>query len=59
MKTGLREMTVYYITLERISTSERSESLAVRAASEQAAQAYAVAAIGDDADLRIVSIRTR
>jgi predicted dinucleotide-utilizing enzyme len=59
MKTGLREMTVYYITLERISTGERSESLVVRTASEQAAHAYAVAAIGSDTDLRIVSIRTR
>ena len=55
-------MTVYRITLERISTGERSPSLVTRQASEAAARAYAEDAIRGSTepdDLRVVALEAR
>jgi hypothetical protein len=55
-------MNVYTITLERISTGERAGSMVTRQASEDAARAYAVAAIRDAGeldDLRVVAVEAR
>jgi hypothetical protein len=43
-------MNVFYITLERISTGERAQSLVTRQASEEAARAYAQDAIRQSPD---------
>jgi hypothetical protein len=53
-------MTVYRITLERISTGERAGSMVTRQASEAAAWAYAEDAIRgspDPDDLRVVEVK--
>ena len=55
-------MKVYTITLARISTGERAQSLVTRQASEEAARAYARDAIRqspDADDLWIVEVETR
>jgi hypothetical protein len=55
-------MTVYRVTLERISTGERAGSMVTRQASEEAARAYAEDAIRsapEPNDLRIVAVEAR
>jgi hypothetical protein len=55
-------MTVYRITLERISTGERAGSMVTRQASEAAARAYAEDAIRgapEPDDLRVVGVEAR
>jgi hypothetical protein len=55
-------MNVYYITLERLSTGERAASMVTRQASEEAARAYAQAAIrdaGEADDLWVVAVEAR
>ena len=55
-------MTVYRITLERISTGERAPPLVVREPTEQAAREFAVHAIRESPtpdDLRVVEVETR
>jgi hypothetical protein len=55
-------MGVYYITLERISTGEWAASMVTRQASEDAARAYAEAAIlhsPDTGDLWVVKVEAR
>ena len=46
---------VYTITLERIITGERSQSMLTRQDSKAAAVAYAAAAIAHDRDLRVAA----
>jgi hypothetical protein len=60
--TGRGGRTVYYITLGRISTGERAQSLVTRQASEEAARAYVQAAIRqspDADDLWVVDVEAR
>lgn len=52
-------MTVYTIILERISTGEQSPSMVTRQPTEDAARAYAQAAIAREPDLRIAAINAR
>jgi len=55
-------MTMYRITLERISTGERAPSLVVREPTEQAARKFAVHAIRESPtpdDLRVVEVEAR
>lgn len=52
-------MNVYTIILERISTGEKSSSMLTRQETEEAARAYAEAAIKGQPDLRVVEIRAR
>lgn len=52
-------MNVYTITIERISTGERSPSMVTRQNSEQDARAYAEAAIAQHPDLRVHAIEAR
>jgi hypothetical protein len=55
-------MTVYRITLERISTGERAGSMVTRQASEDAAEAFAEDAIRgapEPDDLRVVEVKAR
>jgi hypothetical protein len=55
-------MTVYRNTLERISTCDRAPSRVMRQASEDAARAYAAAAIRQSPepdDLRVVAVEPR
>lgn len=52
-------MNVYTITIERISTGEKSPSMLTRQATEEAARAYAVAAIAKEPDLRVAEIKAR
>jgi hypothetical protein len=55
-------MNVYYITLERISTGERAQSLVTRQATEEAARAFAQDAIlhsPDADDLWVVAVEAR
>jgi hypothetical protein len=55
-------MNVFTIVIERISTGERSASMVTRQESEEAARAYAEAAIAqapDATDLRVVEIHAR
>jgi hypothetical protein len=55
-------MNIYYITLERISTGERAWSMVTRQANEDAARAYAAAAIravGEGDDLWVVAVEAR
>lgn len=47
---------VYTITLERVSTGERAESMLTRQDSEKAARAYVEAAIAHDRDLRVAQV---
>jgi hypothetical protein len=53
---------IFYITLERISTGERSPSMVVRQPTERDARKYAEAAIGRSStphDLRVVRVVER
>ena len=52
-------MNVYTIVLERIGTGEPSLSIVTRQDNEQAARAYAEAAIAQSPDLRVVDIHAR
>jgi hypothetical protein len=52
-------MTVYTITLERISTGETAPSMLHRCASESEARTYAENAIAGQPDLRVHSIEKR
>ena len=52
-------MNVYTIVLERISTGEQSPSMVTRQENEEAARAYAEAAIAREPDLRIAAINAR
>ncbi len=49
----------YTIILERISTGERSPSMVTRQETEDAARAYAEAAIAREPDLRVHAIEAR
>jgi hypothetical protein len=50
---------VYTVVLERISTGERAISMLTRQPTDEAAAAYAEAAIMEDPDLRIAEIGAR
>jgi hypothetical protein len=52
-------MNVYTIVLERIGTGEPSLSIVTRQDNEQAARAYAEAAIAQSPDLRVADIHAR
>jgi hypothetical protein len=52
-------MNVYTIVLERIGTGEPSLSIVTRQDTEEAARAYAEAAIARSPDMRVVDIRAR
>lgn len=52
-------MNVFTIVLERISTGERSPSFLTRQVDEEAARAYAEAAIKAQPDLRVAAILAR
>lgn len=55
-------MNTYTITIERISTGEKSPTMVTRQATEQAARTFAEAAIAqqpDASDLRIAEIKSR
>ena len=52
-------MNVYTIVLERIGTGEPSLSIVTRQDNEEAARAYAEAAIAQSPDLRVVEIHAR
>jgi hypothetical protein len=52
-------MNVYTIVLERIGTGEPSLSIVTRQDNEEAARAYAEAAIAQSPDLRVVVIHAR
>lgn len=52
-------MNVYTITIERISTGEKSPSMITRQPTEEAARVYAEAAIAKEPDLRVAEIRAR
>ena len=52
-------MNVYTITIERISTGEKSPSMITRQLTEEAARAYAEAAIAKEPDLRVAEIKAR
>ena len=52
-------MNVYTIVLERVGTGEPSLSIVTRQDNEQAARAYAEAAIAHSPDLRVVDIHAR
>jgi hypothetical protein len=52
-------MQVYTVVLERISTGERAPSMVTRQDDEQAARAYAGAAIAHAPDLRVADILAR
>lgn len=49
----------YTIVLERLSTGEKSPSLVTRQTNEEAARAYAEAAIKNHPDLRVAEIKVR
>src|SRR5689334_19656016 len=53
------QMNVYTIVLERIGTGEPSLSIVTRQDNEEAARAYAEAAIAQSPDLRIAEIHAR
>jgi hypothetical protein len=52
-------MQVYTIVVERISTGERAPSIITRQEDEQAARAYAEAAIASAPDLRVAEVLAR
>ena len=52
-------MNVYTIVLERIGTGKQSLTIVTRQDNEEAARAYAEAAIAQSPDLRIVKIHAR
>ncbi len=52
-------MNVYTIVLERIGTGEPLLSIVTRQDNEEAARAYAEAAIAQSPDLRVVDIQAR
>jgi hypothetical protein len=52
-------MNVYTIVLERIGTGEPLLSIVTRQDSEEAARAYAEAAMAQSPDLRVVDIQAR
>ena len=52
-------MNVYTIVLERIGSGEPSLSIVTRQDNEEAARAYAEAAIAQSPDLRVVEIHAR
>jgi hypothetical protein len=51
-------MNIYTIVLKRLSTGEQPVSFLTRQENEDAARAYAEAAIANDLDLSLVEIRT-
>jgi hypothetical protein len=52
-------MKTYTIVIERCSTGEKAPSMLTRQETEEAARAYAEAAIKNDPDLRVAEIRAR
>jgi hypothetical protein len=51
-------MNIYTIVLKRLSAGEQSISFLTRQETEEAARAYAEAAIANDLDLSVAEIRT-